>query len=95
MRDRGQIEEQMYEVLRTTAIILDDYDLNSPIAAACFEKAEEAVRASKLLIERSDTLIEQLNRDLVRTRSSTDLIADECETSFHEIRDAHRAPESA
>jgi hypothetical protein len=91
MFDRGQIDVQTLEVLRSTASILDDYELTSPIAQACFEKAETAVRTSKLLIARSDTLIEQLSRDLVQSGDSGAAGPDECPAGKAEDDEAHRA----
>ena len=66
MLDRGQIDVCTFEILRSTANILDGHEVSYPAALACFERAEVAVRTSKLMILRSDMLIEQLNRDLVR-----------------------------
>jgi hypothetical protein len=88
---RGQVDDKTFEVLRTTANILEGYDLTSPIARACFEKAEAAVRMSKLLIERSDTLIEQLNRDLVQSAASNASTPDECAVCAGEDRKDDRA----
>jgi hypothetical protein len=90
MLDQGQIDALTFAVLRTTANILDDFDPSDATSRECFEKAEAAVRASKLLIRRSDTLIEQLNHDLVQSVPSSGLTPDESGTCASEDRQARR-----